>query len=106
MWNKSVRLFMFRVQVQKHRRLAFPVPVWVVNDFLEALTDLAWVGEQVILHVPVLRDEKSNKHVSWAEACSLIITVTHNIIKDVSRYKGLDIVDVEAGEVRVKISIK
>ena len=34
------------------------------------------------------------------------MTVTHNVIKDLSRYKGLDIVDVEVGEIQVKISIR
>ena len=23
-----------------------PVPIWVVDEFLEALADLAWVGER------------------------------------------------------------
>jgi hypothetical protein len=99
---------MVRVKVTRHRGFGFPVPVWVMGELMEALTDLAWVGERVISHVPLPRDEKARKNLSWIKACSPsgLMNVTHNIIKDLSRYKGLDIVDVEAGEVRVKISIK
>lgn len=108
MWNKSAWLLMVRVRVQKRRGFAFPLPLWIVDEFLEALTDLAWVGETVIRRVPLPRDEKARKHLSWVKSCSpsSIIAATHSIIKDLRRYKGLDIVDVEAGEIQVKISIK
>jgi len=108
MWNKTARLLMVRVKVQKHRRFAFPVPVWVVDEFLEALTDLAWVGELVIRRVPLPRDEKARKHLSWVKTCSPsgVIAASHSIIKDLCRYKGLDVVNVKTGEVQVKISIK
>lgn len=108
MWSKSARLLLIRVKVQKRRGFTFPVPVWVVDEFLEALTDLALVGEMVIRRVPLPRDEKTRKHLRWVKTCSpsVIIAATHSIIKDLSRYKGLDVVDVEAGEVQVKISLK
>lgn len=108
MWNKVTRLLLVRVKVQKRRGFAFPVPVWVVDEFLEALTDLAWVGEMVIRRVPLPRDVKARQHLSWVKTCSPsgIIATLHSIIKDLSRYKGLDVIDMEAGEVQVKISIK
>ncbi len=110
MWNKSARLIIVRVKVQKHVEFAFPVPFWVVDEFLEAFTDLAWVGEMVIKRVPLPRDEKARKHLCWIKTCSPsgIIDAMHSIIKDLdlSRYKGLDVVDVETGDVQVKISIK
>lgn len=107
-WNKSVRLLMVQFKVQKHRRVAFPVPVWVVDEFLEALTDLAWIGERIISRIPLPQDEKARKHLSWVKKISpsAIIASTHCIIKDIYRYKGLDVVDVQVGEVQVKISIK
>ncbi|HZK55376.1 MAG TPA: hypothetical protein VFC84_14425 [Desulfosporosinus sp.] len=107
MWNKSFRLLMVRVKVTRHS-FAFPVPVWVVSQLMYALTDLVWVGEKVIARVPLPRDEKTRKNLSWIKECSAsgVMNVTHNIIKDLTRYKGLDLVDVEVGEVRVKISIK
>ena len=108
MWNKSARLLMVRVKVTRHRGLAFPVPLWVVGEFLEALMGLAWVGEMVIRRIPLPRDEKAIKNLSWVRTISLsgIIATTHSIIKDLSRYKGQGLVDVEAGEVQVKISIR
>jgi len=107
-WNKSARLLMVRVKVQKHRGFGFPVPIWVVDEFLEAITDLARVGEMVIRRVPLPQDEKARRHLSWVQTISLrgIIASTHSIIKDLSKYKGLDVLDVETGEVQVKISIK
>jgi len=108
MWNKSFGYLMVRVKVTRHRGFAFPVPIWVVSEFLEALTELAWLGEKAISHVPLPRDQKARKNLSWIKACSPsgLIIVTHNLIKDLSRNKGLDIVDVETGEVRFKITIK
>ena len=94
--------------MQKHRGFAFPVPFWVVGQFLEALTDLAWVGESVIRRIPLPQDEKARKHLNWVKTFSPsgVITVTHSMMKDLSQYKGLDLVDVQAGEVQVKINIK
>ena len=108
MWNKSARFLMVRVKLQKHRGFVFPVPVWVVDELFEALTDLAWVGEMVIRRVPLPRDEKARTHLSWAKTISPsgIIAASHSMIKDLRRYKGLDVVDVEVGDVQVKISIK
>ncbi|WP_045575241.1 hypothetical protein [Desulfosporosinus sp. I2] len=108
MWNKSAKLLVVRVKVQSHRRFTFPVPIWVVNQFLEALTDLAWVGEMAIRKIPVPRDEKAGKHLRWVKTISPsgIIAATHNIIKDLSDFKGLDIVHVETEDVQVKVSIK
>jgi len=99
---------MVRVKVHSHRGFAFPVPLWVVGQFLDALTDLAWVGESVIRRIPLPQDEKARKHMSWVKSFSPsgIITVTNSMMKDLSQYKGLDLVDVQAGEVQVKISIK
>ena len=99
---------MIRVKVQKRRGFAFPVSVWVIDEFMEALTDLAWVGERIIRCVPLPRDEKAHKHLSWVKTISPsgIVASTHSLFRDLSRYKGLDVVDVKAGEVQVKISIK
>jgi len=107
-WTNSARLLMVRVKVQKRRGFAIPVPIWVVDEFLEALTDLAWVGERVLSCVPLPRDEKAHKYLSWVKTCSPsgIIAAAHNIFHDLSRYKGLEIVDVVTGEVQVKISTK
>jgi len=99
---------MVRVKVRRHMGFAFPVPLWVVGQFLEALTDLAWVAESVIRRVPLPRDEKVRKHLSWVKTLSPsgVMVVMHSMFKDLSQYKGLDLVDVQAGEVQVKISIK
>ena len=108
MWNKSARLLMVRVKVKKRRGFSFPVLIWVIDEFLEALTDLASVGEMVIRCVPLPRDENARKSVSWVKSISPsgIIASTHSIIKDLSMHKGLDLVDVETKEVQVKIRIK
>jgi len=107
-WNKSARLLMVRVKVQKRRRFTFPVPIWVVDEFLDALTDLAWVWEIALRQVPVPQDEKASKHLRWVKMISPsgIIAASHSIIKDLTRYKGLDVVDVEVGEIQVKVSLK
>ncbi|MDR3599111.1 MAG: hypothetical protein P4L49_01280 [Desulfosporosinus sp.] len=108
MWNKSAMVLMVRVKVQRRRGFTFSVPVWVVDEFIEALTDLAWVGELALKHVPVPRDEKASKHLCWVKGIPLrgIIAASHDMFKDLYRYKGLDVVDVATGDIQVKISLK
>lgn len=108
MWNRSAKLLMVRVKVQKRRGFTFPIPIWVIHEFLEALTDLARAGEIVLRQLPTPRDEKASKHLRWVKTISpsSIIGVSQNIIKDLTRYKGLDVVDVETGGVQIKISLK
>ena len=108
MWNKSAKLLMVRVKVQKHRKLTFPVPIWVADEFLEALADLASVAELVLRQVPDPQDDKARKHLQWVRMISPrgIIFALHSIIKDLTKYKGLDVVDVEVGDIQVKVSLK
>lgn len=108
MWNKSAKLLMVRVKVPKYRGFAFPVPFGVIDEFFEALTDLAWVGEMVIKLIPVPQNEKTGKHLRWVKTISPsgIVSASHNILKDLAKYKGLDVVQVEVGEIQVKVSLK
>lgn len=97
-----------RIKVQKRRGYTFPVPVWVVNEFLTALTDLVWIGEMALKRIPLPKDERSRQQMSWVKTVSPsgIITGTQMVIKDLCKYKGLDIVDVKTADVQVKISLK
>ncbi|AFQ45025.1 hypothetical protein Desmer_3143 [Desulfosporosinus meridiei DSM 13257] len=99
---------MVRIKVQKRRGYTFPVPVWVVNEFLTALTDLVWIGEMALKRIPLPKDERSRQQMSWVKTVSPsgIITGTQMVIKDLCKYKGLDIVDVKTADVQVKISLK
>jgi len=108
MWSKTAKLLMIRIKTQENRGFTFPVPVWVVNEFLKALTDIAWVGEMALKRIPLPQEEKARKHLSWVKTISPsgIILAVHMVIKDLSKYKGLHVVDVKTGDVEVKISLK
>ncbi|SDH21145.1 hypothetical protein [Desulfosporosinus hippei] len=58
--------------------------------------------------IPLPKDETSRQPMSWVKTVSPsgIITATQMVIKDLSKYKGLDIVDVKTADVQVKISLK
>lgn len=101
-------MLLIRIKYQKHRRFSVPVPVWVVDVFMEALADAAWVGGIALKYVPIPKDEKAAKHLRWVKGISPsgVIETLHYIFKDLKRYKGLDLVDVEAGDVQVKICLK
>ena len=108
MWTKTAMLLIVQVKTQKHRGLTLPIPVWVVDEFFMALTDLAWVGEIALKHIPLPRDEKDPKHLNWVKTFSPsgIISVAHAVSKDLRKYKGLDVVDVKSGDIQVKISLR
>ncbi|TGE31017.1 hypothetical protein E4K68_19655 [Desulfosporosinus sp. Sb-LF] len=99
---------MVRVKVQSRWGFMLPVPLRVMDEFLEALTDLARVGEVALRYVPVPREESSRKHLFWVKALSPsgIISAFHSVLKDLRRHKGLEVVDVETGDVRVKVHLK
>jgi len=108
MWTKTAMLLIVQVKTQKHRGFTLPIPVWVVDEFFMALTELAWVGEKALKHMPLPRDEKDRKHFNWVKTFSPsgIISVAHAVSKDLRKYKGLDVVDVKSGDVQVKISLR
>jgi hypothetical protein len=107
-WSKSAKLLIVRFKVKGRIGFAFPVPVWVVNEFFEALADLAWVGEIALKCVPLPREEEAQNHLRWVKAISPsgIAAALHSLVKDLSSCKGLEVADVEAGNIWVKLSFK
>jgi len=107
-WNKSAMVLMVRVKVKGHWGFIFPVPLWVVDQFLEAVKDLASVGEMGLKLVPLPQEENARNHLRFVKAISLsgLITVSHSVIKELRGHKGLDVVDVETGDVRVRVQLR
>ncbi|WP_407312630.1 hypothetical protein [Desulfosporosinus sp. SB140] len=108
MWSNSATLMIVRVKVKRRREFTFPVTVWVIDEFMDALRDLAWVGEVILKCIPLPQDEKAAKPLRWIKGISPsgIVEASHGLIKELTKYKGMDIVYVETGIVRVKISLK
>lgn len=108
MWNKSALLVMVQVKVPGHLNFRFPVPVWVVKEFFSAVKDLAGVGEGVLRRIPLPQDEKASRHLNWVKGISLrgAVEVVEMLINDLAGYKGLEVVDAEVRDIRVKISLK
>lgn len=84
---------------QKQKHFTGPEPslqFWVVAEFLEALADLASVAGLVLRQVPDSRDDQARKQLQWVRMISLggIISALRSIIKDLTKYNGLDVVDV------------
>ncbi|WP_148265299.1 hypothetical protein [Desulfosporosinus orientis] len=99
---------MIQVKVPKRFNGTLPVPVWVVKDFFRAAKNLAWVGEILLRRKPQSQDKKVHKHLNWTKGVTPrgLVEVVEIVINDLSKYKGLDLVRVEAGDVTVKISLK
>lgn len=110
MWNKSALLVMVQVKAPGHLSLRFPVPVWVVKEFFSALKDLAQVGEIALKRIPLPlpQDEKARQQLNRLKGISPggIIEAVEMLINDLVKYKGLDVVEAEVGDIRVRISLK
>lgn len=108
MWSKSALFLVVRVKVQNHWGVAIPVPLWVVDEFFGALRDLAWVGEVILKLVPLPQDENARRQLLFVKAISPsgLMEVSHSVIKELRGHKGLDVVDVETGDVRVKVHLR
>jgi len=69
MWSKSAFFLMVKVKTQRGRGFTFPIPLWVIDDWFEAISQI--------------------------------------LLRDLSRFKGLDVVEVEAaGNIRVKVYLR
>ena len=108
MWNKSAMVLMVRVKVKGHWGFIIPMPLWVVDQFFEAVKDLVSVGEMGLKLVPLPQEENARKHLRFVKAISLsgLIAVSHSVIKELRGHKGLDVVDVETGDVQVKVQLR
>lgn len=108
MLSKSALLLVVRVKLQGRRGYTIPIPVWVIDEFFMAITELAWIGEIALKHIPLPGDEKARKHLNWVKTISpsRVIAVANNVIKDLCKYKGLDLIDVKSGDVQVKVSLR
>ncbi|EHQ89728.1 hypothetical protein [Desulfosporosinus youngiae] len=107
MWNRPVSLLIVQIKLPKYRGFKFPVPIWVIDEFFEALTDLAFVGELALKQIPLPSDEKAGRHWRWIKTSSPsgVIGAFHNVVKDLAGHRGLDMVDVEVGDIKVKVRI-
>jgi hypothetical protein len=105
---KTAKFIMVRVKLPNRWIPPFPVPLYVVNELLDALTDLVWVGEVIIKLIPLPHEKRAQKHLLWIKAIpfSSFLSVTNRIIRDFRKHKGLEIVDVETGDVQVKIHLR
>lgn len=108
MWNNSAHFLMVRVKVHDRWGFMFPISLHVVNEWLEALGDLVRLGEGVLKFVPLPQEAGSRRQIIWIRTLSpsRIISFVNVLLKDLSDHKGLNVVDVEAGNIQVKVSLR
>lgn len=108
MWNKSANFLMVGVKLQNHREFTIPVSLWVVEELISALQDIAWLAEGTLKIIPLPQEESTRKYMRYARTIPLsnLIAIISSLIKDLGKHKGLDMVDVEVGDVQVKIHLR
>lgn len=107
MWTNSAHFLIVQVRVKGKRNLRFPMPLRVVDEWFEALADIVRIGEMALRFAPIPQESTARKHMNWVRTLSpsRMIRTADIIIKDLSHQKGLDIVDVDTGDVQVKIHL-
>lgn len=108
MWTNSAYFLIVRVRLQGQRNFRFPIPLRVVDEWFEALADLIRIGETALRFVPIPQEPASKRHMNWIRTLypSRIIRTANILLKDLSHHKGLDVVDVDTGDVQVKIHLR
>lgn len=108
MWSNSAHFVMVRVKVQSHWGFTFPIPLCVINEWFEALDDLVGIGEVVLKFIPLPLEAGARRQMSWVKMLSpsRVTEFIHILLMDLNHYKGLDVVDVETGDVQVKVSLR
>jgi hypothetical protein len=79
MWSKSAFLLMIQIKTQRGWGFTFPITLWVIDDWFEALTDLARVGEAALKLVPNPREPAARTHLQWVKRLSpsRILSISH-----------------------------
>lgn len=108
MWTNSAHFLMIRIRVKGQRNFRFPIPLRVVDEWFEALSDLVRIGETALQFVPIPQESTARKHMNWVRTLSpsRIIRTANILLKDLSHHKGLDVIDVDTGDVQVKIHLR
>lgn len=108
MWSKQAHFLIVRVKLQDHRGFALPVSLYVVDELFEAIADLAWLGEIFLRKIPSSKEEHARKHLNWIKVISPsgVIIGLHSMIKDLKKHQGLNVVEVNTGDVKVKIHLR
>jgi hypothetical protein len=79
-----------------------------VDELFEAIADFAWLGEIILRKFPSPKEEHARKHLNLVKAISprSVIIGLHSMIKDLKGHQGLNVVEVNTGDVQVEIHLR
>lgn len=99
---------MVKVKVQDRRNFSIPIPLGVVDEWFEALADIVRIGETALRFVPISLETNARKQINWIRTLSpsWMVRTLNVFLRDMSHHKGLEVVNVETGEVQVKIYLR
>lgn len=108
MWNNTAYFLMVKVKVQNRRSFSIPIPLRVVDEWFEALADIVRIGETAFRFVPISLETTARKQMTWLRTLSpsRMIRTLNVLLRDMGHHKGLEIVNVETGDVQVKIHLR
>lgn len=108
MWNNTAYFLMVKVKVQDRRSFSIPIPLGVVDEWFEALADIVRIGETALRFVPISLEANARKQMNWIRTLSpsRMISIANIFFRDLSHHKGLEVVNVETGDVQVKIHLR
>lgn len=110
-WNDKAFLMIVQVKLPSQRRFVIPVSLWVVDQLIKAVADLGRIGDAVIKVVPLPegeKDEAGRQALRYLKGASIgdLIEGLCEVMKDLRRYKGTNIVDVTVKDIEVKVQLK
>jgi len=106
MWNKQSNLLLIKISTGRITKLVIPFPLIVIDITLDALADLAWVIDKILL----LWRRKSNQcyngykghHYQWANLSIMdLVTTLRLSFKELRRRGRWTMVAVETGQFKV-----
>lgn len=108
MWSNSAHFLMVRLKLKKHQSFTFPIPLRVINESVEALGDLVWIGEVILKWVPLPQEARAREQIIWVKTLSLskFAVFVQSLIMELNHYKGLDLVDMDTEDVQVRITLR
>lgn len=111
MWNDKAFLMVVRVKLPNRRRFVFLISLWVVDQLFKALADLARVGDAVIKVVPLPqseKDEAARQALRYLKGASIgdLVEGLREVLEELRRSKGTNVVDVAAHGIEVEVRLK
>ncbi len=110
LWTKQRRAYMMliRIRFKQSRKWLIPVPIWVIEETIQAVYDIVRILERILKAAARPKDKKVNKR--WREylaaiPVSSVLKAGGSIIRELRKQGRFRLVEVEDSDIQVYVDL-